>query len=185
METAPPWLLLLQHICRTTQTVPDEPGFQERSLSIMNPFCFFRDQESFMQWVTVILYNQRGHSSRPNARQCHFGMRSIRDGHLQKKLLLLCKLLWQAKGSSSTWQADASLSIDAPTAASIYPLLRPPLRDHKWQNTLFQFQWLHTHLWSAGNIILVNKKVAGNPALYFLLLKVMQELKSRCKQTCW
>lgn len=112
-------------------------------------------------------YSQMGHSGSPNARQCHFGMRSIRDGHSQKDLLLPCKLLRQAEGSSSACQANPSLSTDAPMAASIYLLLRPPLNNHKWQNIPLQFQWLHTHLWSAGNIIPVNKKVACNPALLF------------------
>jgi len=152
----------------------------------MNLFHFFKDQESLMQQVMVMSsYNSIGHSGRPNARQCHFGMKSIRDGHLQKELLLLCKLFQQAEGSSPAFQASPSLSIDAPAEASIYPLLRPPRNNHKWQNIPLQFQWLHTHLWSAGNIIPVNKNVACSPALYFLLLKVMQELKSRCKQTCW
>lgn len=85
-----------------------------------------------MQRFTVMSsYNQTGHSGRPNARQCYFGMRSIRDGHLQEELLLLCKLLRQAEDSSLAYQANPSLSINAPAAASIYLLLRPPLSNHK------------------------------------------------------
>lgn len=68
----------------------------------MNPFHFFKDQESIMQQVVIIsLYTQMGHSGKLNTRQCHFY--EIHERCLQKELLLF---VGQAEGFSSVCQAN-------------------------------------------------------------------------------
>lgn len=146
----------------------------------MNPFHFFMDEESFMQQVMVMsLYNQMGHSDKLNARQCHFD--EIHEG-------------WMFAGGAScaprasqrfelSVPGQPSLSINTTTAGSStrFSDLLQATTDGK----IFHSNSSCTHTSDQLGTIPDNAIVDCNPSLYFPLLKVIQKLKARWKQTCW
>lgn len=83
-------------------------------------------------------------------------------------------------------QANPSSSINTLTYHPSTRLSEVTLSDHKRQKAPLRLQRSPTQ-WSllSWDLTPVHIGAAGEPALYFLLLPVTQELDSRCRWTCW